>query len=263
MKVSIVTVSFNSRDTIRDTIESVLSQTHDEIEYIVVDGGSTDGTREIVLSYGPRISHFICERDNGIYDAMNKGLRTATGHVVGYLNSDDFYSGPAVIAKVAKHFEDATHLDCLFADLILVHPKRVEKVVRLWKSSAYKPGRFHSGWHPAHPTFFAKAHLLRKLGGFDESFRISADFELMLRALAVENARSLYVPQVLVTMRAGGESNRSLTNIWRANLECLRAFRKNNLRVTPLIVFRKPLSKLLQYIAAVRHRQSIVSRPLH
>jgi glycosyltransferase len=245
MKFSLVTVSFNSEATIRDTIESVLSQSHPDIEYIVVDGASRDSTPQIVAEYGTRIHRFVSERDRGIYDAMNKGVALATGDVVAFINSDDFYADRDAIAQVDAVF-GSTDADCVFADLDYVHRDDSTRIVRKWRSRPFVAGMFRQGWHPAHPTFFAKKHLFDEHGGFDEQYRISADFELMLRFLEAKRVRSAYLPSVLVKMRDGGESNRSLANIARANVECYRSFKKNGLAVSPLVMIRKPFSKLAQ-----------------
>jgi glycosyltransferase involved in cell wall biosynthesis len=251
VKFSLVTVSFNSAATIRDTIESVIGQSHPEIEYIVIDGGSTDATVEIAKGYGERIDVLVSERDRGIYDAMNKGLRLATGDVVAFINSDDFYADEDVISRVDKVFE-ATGTQCVFADLDYVHPRDTDRVIRQWRSRPYVAGAFRRGWHPAHPTFFVKREVFARFGGFDEELRISADYELMLRFLEARAVTSEYLPSVLVKMRVGGESNRSLMNIVKANIECYRSFARNNLRASPLVMIRKPLSKFAQLFAAYR-----------
>jgi glycosyltransferase involved in cell wall biosynthesis len=249
MRFSLVTACYNSAATIRDTLESVAAQTHPHIEHIVIDGGSTDATLDIVRASGARVARVVSEKDSGIYNAMNKGVRLATGDVIGTINSDDFYADPGVIARVAQVFAE-TGADCVFGDLEYVHPADPTKVLRRWRSQPYVPGAFQRGWHPAHPTFFARRELFERLGGFDESLRISSDYELMLRFMEPGRARSAHLASVLVKMRDGGVSNRTFGNILRANLECYRAFKKNGLRASPLVMVRKPLSKLLQVAAA-------------
>jgi len=228
-----------------DTIESVLAQSHPDIEYIIVDGGSRDGTARIVAEYGARIAGFVSEKDRGIYDGMNKGIGKATGDVIAFINSDDFYADPHVIARVNSALEQ-TGADCLFADLDYVHRHDTARIVRHWRSRTFAQGAFRRGWRPAHPTFFVKRSVFDRLGGFDEQFRISADYELMLRFLEKGAIRSTYLPSVLVKMRDGGESNRSVWNIVKANVECYRAFKKNGLRASPLLMIRKPMSKIAQ-----------------
>jgi glycosyltransferase involved in cell wall biosynthesis len=251
LKFSLVTVSFNSAATIRDTIESVIGQTHRDIEYLVIDGGSSDSTVEIVNEYRDGIAGFVSEKDKGIYDAMNKGIRRATGDVIAFINSDDFYADAGAIARVNQVFE-TTGTDCVFADLDYVHREDTKRVIREWRSKPYRQGAFRAGWHPAHPTFFARREVFGKFGGFDEEFRISADYELMLRFLEAKGVRSVYLPSVLVKMRDRGESNRSIANVVKANLECYRSFRKNGLRVSPWVMIRKPLSKFAQLWAPFR-----------
>lgn len=249
MKFSLITSCWNSAATIRDTIESVLGQTHRDIEYIVIDGASKDATMSIVREYGDRIAKVVSEKDKGIYNAMNKGVALATGDVIATINSDDFYADNRVIERVAAAMTQSG-ADCLFGDLDYVDPVQTSKVLRRWRSSPYKPRAFHRGWHPAHPTFFAKRAVFERFGSFDETYRIGSDFELMLRFLEAGKASSTYLPSVLVKMRDGGASNRSLKNIYKANLECYRSFKKNGLSVSPLIMVRKPASKLLQMVTA-------------
>lgn len=247
MKVSIITVVWNNADTIKDAIESVLNQTYKNIEYIIVDGGSTDGTIEIIQSYGNKISKFISEKDEGIYDAMNKGIKLATGDIVGILNSDDFYKSNDVIETVVREFI-SKDIDCLYGDLEYVDKNDTSKVIRYWKSNPYKEGLFQKGWHPPHPTFFVKREIYYKYGMFNTNFKIAADYELMLRFLEKYKIKSSYIPKVLVRMRLGGASNKSVINIIKANIECYKAWKVNNLRVNPIsILIAKPFSKLLQY----------------
>lgn len=246
MKVSIITVVYNNKDTIKDAIESVLNQTYKNIEYIIVDGASTDGTAEIIKSYGNKIDKFISEPDNGIYDAMNKGIALATGDVVGMLNSDDFYVDEFVIEKVVKVFEEKK-VDSVYGDLVYVDSNDMNKVIRFWKSRAYRKGLFNQGWHPAHPTFFVKKEIYDKYGTFDLDFKIAADYELMLRFLERYKISCSYISEVLVKMRVGGKSNQSIKNILKANLECYRAWKVNGLKINPVKLLLKPLSKILQY----------------
>ncbi len=248
MKVSIVTITYNSEKTLKDTIESVVGQTYRDIEYIIVDGNSTDKTIEIVNSYGDKISKFISEKDNGIYDAMNKGLRLATGDIVGILNSDDVYFDKYVIENVVKRFEEKL-VDSVYGDLYYVEENDLSKVVRYWKSSDFKEGSFAKGWHPPHPTFFVKREVYEKYGLFDLEMKVSADFELMLRFLEKYCISTTYLPKVLVRMRTGGESNRSIKNIIAGNKSILSAFDKNRIKVNKLMyVFYRFVPKIIQMI---------------
>jgi glycosyltransferase len=246
MKVSIITVVYNNKNTIKDAIESVLNQTYKNIEYIIIDGGSTDGTVDIIKSYGDKIDKFISEKDNGIYDAMNKGLKLATGDIVGILNSDDFYASNDVIERVVKEFIEKK-VDSVYGDLVYVNAKNTDKIVRYWKSKPFKEGLFQKGWHPAHPTFFVKKEIYDKYGVFNLNFKIAADYELMLRFLEKHKISSSYIPEVFVKMRVGGESNQSIKNIIKANLESYKAWKENDLQISPIRMLAKPLSKVLQY----------------
>ncbi len=246
MKISIITVVFNAKKTIRETIHSVLSQTYANIEYIVIDGGSTDGTIEIVKNYGNKISKFVSEKDAGIYDAMNKGIALTTGDVIGFLNADDFYAGSSVIENISAAFQ-RYEVDSVYADLEYVEQKKIENVVRFWKSSSYKKGAFKRGWHPAHPTFFVKKDIYSRYGSFNLSYKIAADYELMLRFLERYQISSHYLPCVLVKMRTGGESNKNVLNIIKANIESYQSWKDNGLPVNLFMFMLKPISKVFQY----------------
>ncbi|NWF66540.1 MAG: glycosyltransferase [Campylobacterales bacterium] len=245
-KISIITVVWNNAKTIRDAIDSVLGQTYKNIEYIVVDGASSDGTVEIVQSYGDKINKFISEKDRGIYDAMNKGIGLSTGDIVGILNSDDLYSSNDILEIVANEFT-TKNIDCIYADLVYIDMNNTSKVVRYWKSREFSGGLFQKGWHPAHPTFFIKRECYHKYGVFNLDFKIAADYEIMLRFLERYKLKSSYINKVFVKMRVGGESNRSLSNILKANIESYKAWKVNGLYINPLRIVLKPLSKLLQF----------------
>ena len=245
MTVSVITVCFNAALTIRDTIESVLSQNYPYIEYIVVDGKSTDGTVDIIKSYGERISKFISEPDRGIYDAMNKGINLAEGDIVAILNADDFYVSSDVISKVVEEFK-RNQADVVYGDIVIVDSEDTDKIVRYWKSGKYRPGAFKWGWHPPHPAFFVRTEIYKKYGVFDLEFQVAADFEIMARFMERYKVRWSYIPEVLVKMRAGGKSTKSLRNIAIANWECYKALKKNGIDVSPIFMVLKPLRKILQ-----------------
>ncbi|WP_107943917.1 glycosyltransferase family 2 protein [Campylobacter concisus] len=246
MKISIITVVWNNAKTIKDAINSVLNQSYKDIEYIVIDGSSTDGTIDIVQSYGDKIK-FISEKDNGLYDAMNKGIRMATGDVVGILNSDDFYASDKILQIVADEFLKG-NIDSVYANLEYIDANDPKRVIRYWRSKKYQEGLFRSGWHPAHPTFFVKKEIYEKYGVFDLSFKIAADYELMLRFFEKCKITSSYVDEVFVKMRIGGESNRSIKNIIKANMESYKAWKANGLYINPLRFLLKPFSKIIQFI---------------
>jgi glycosyltransferase len=233
--------------TIEDTIKSVLMQDCKNLEYIVVDGGSTDGTLDILAKYQNRIAQYISEPDEGIYHAMNKALRMVTGNIVGFLNADDFYADCNVISEVANVFENSK-AGCCYGDLEYVAQKNPKKVVRHWKSCKYHEGLFQKGWHPPHPTFFVRKEIFEKFGGFDTSLTISADYEIMLRFLKKIGIQSVYIPRIMVKMRTGGVSARNLRQIIKANRQCYQAWLKNDLQISPSIMLKKPLSKISQNV---------------
>jgi glycosyltransferase involved in cell wall biosynthesis len=229
VKISIVTVCYNSELFISSAIDSVLSQTYPDIEYIIIDGRSKDGTVSIVDSYGDKVAHFVSESDKGIYDAMNKGLKTATGDIIGFLNSDDFYVRDDVLSRVVDVFEDNPSLEACYADLIYVDQMDISKKKRYWKSSKFIPGLFAKGWCPPHPTFFARRSVYARFGIFNLDYRLASDNEMMMRLLEVHKINVHYIPEVWIKMRLGGVTNKSLKNLFLQNVEILRALRKNNL----------------------------------
>lgn len=246
MKVSIVTVCFNSAATIEDTIRSVQAQDYDQVEHVIIDGGSTDGTQAIVGRYNGRIKKFVSEPDRGIYDAMNKGLAFAGGDVVGFLNADDVYASPNVIGDVV----DAMHagpIDGVYGDLVYVARHDSNRIVRYWRAGTYRPKAFYSGWVPPHPTFFCRTSLYRQLGGFDPAYRIAGDFELMLRFIEKNGICLQYVPKPLVRMRAGGRAN-TVRGIIQGNREIARAFSCNGMNVSPRLFCSRLVRRVRQLI---------------
>jgi glycosyltransferase involved in cell wall biosynthesis len=247
LKVSIITVVYNGASTLRSCIDSVLSQDYQSIEYIVVDGNSTDGTIDLVRSYGNRIEKFVSEPDRGIYDAMNKGLKLATGDIVGILNADDFYSSREVISNIVDAMKN-NMADAVYGDLEYVDAVQNDVVKRSWKSGVYKTGAFLNGWMPPHPTFFLKRSLYEQHGLFRLDMGSAADYELMLRMIHKFGIKLAYVPKVLVKMRAGGVSNSSLKNRIRANQNDRKAWEINGLKPYFFTLWLKPFRKILQFI---------------
>ena len=249
LKISIITVVWNNQKTIKDAINSVLNQTYKDIEYIIVDGGSTDGTVDIVKSYGDKITKFISKPDKGLYDAMNKGIiELSTGEIVGILNSDDIYYDNKVIEKVVNQFKEKK-VDSVYGDLYYVKENNLNKVIRYWKSSVFIQGSFSKGWHPPHPTFFVKKEIYQQYGLFDLNMKVSADFELMLRFLEKYKISTVYIPSVFIRMRTGGESNRSIKNIITGNKSILKAFDKNGIKVNKFMyLFYRFVPKIIQMI---------------
>lgn len=246
MTLSIVTICYNSAKTIADTIESVLSQDYPHVEYIIKDGGSTDGTLDIIKSFGPKIKLYS-EADEGLYDAMAKGMLLCSGDAIGIINSDDVYPDNGVVTRVANSFK-STKADTVYGDLEYVAAKDLNQVTRKWVAGSYKKEAFLRGWMPPHPTFFIKREFVKKYGAFDKSFKSAGDYEYMLRMLFKHNLTAAYIPHVQMKMRAGGVSNASLKNRIRANREDRRAWRINGLRPKWYTLWWKPLSKLFQWL---------------
>jgi len=249
MKISLITVAFNSQTTIIDTLKSVLNQTFNEIEYILVDGLSKDNTVNIIKEYEPLFNGrmlWISEKDKGLYDAMNKGIKMATGDVIGIINSDDLFCDKFAVEKIMKVFEENLFLDSVYADLYYVSQNNTSKIIRRWTTGKQKP--FKNGWHPAHPTLYIKKSVYGKFGLFNLDFKLAADFEIMLRFLEKYKITTYYLREAFVKMRLGGETNKSFKNIYLQNVECLKAFQLNGIKVNVLLYpFFRILPKLLQF----------------
>lgn len=246
MKISVVTSCFNSSETIRATLDSIRAQDYDYLELIIVDGGSTDNTMHIVSEFDDIVSISVSEKDRGIYDALNKGVNLASGEVVGFLHSDDYFASSSVVSLIAKAFAEKT-VDAVYGDLDYVDRIDASKIIRQWRSQEFNSDLFYKGWMPAHPTFYLKKKCYNEFGDYDLTFKQSADYELMLRMLLKHNVKAKYISDVLVKMRVGGASNVSLNNRWNANKEDARAWKKNGIKPKAFTRFMKPLSKLDQY----------------
>ena len=245
MKVTIITVLLDNVFSLRDAIDSVLAQEYTDIEYIIIDGHSTDGSMTVVKSYGTQIHKVISEPDNGIYDALNKGIAMSTGDIVGFLHADDFYENTKVITRVVNAFKEG--VDAIYADIDYVQKFNKHKIVRKWRSGEYDARRFYTGWMPPHPTFFVRRVIYETYGGYNTTLNHSADYELMLRLCLVHHINVKYIPEVLVKMRTGGQSNRSLKNRILANLQDRKAWSINRLNVPFYTLLLKPLRKIIQY----------------
>ncbi|MBS1507563.1 MAG: glycosyltransferase [Bacteroidetes bacterium] len=245
MKISLITVSYNSAATIKDTIDSIRSQDYPDIEYIVVDGNSKDNTVEILKENTSLIDRWISEPDKGIYDAMNKALKLATGEVVGILNSDDFYSSNQIISQVATAFQDPT-TDAVFGDLVFVDPRNLKKVVRKYSSANWHPKKFARGFMPAHPTFFVRRKFYEQFGLFKTDYRIAADYELLIRFLYVHKLRYKYLPITMVNMRKGGVSSNGIKSNIILNNEIIRGCRENGISTNVFKVYPKYFIKLFE-----------------
>jgi glycosyltransferase len=245
-KISIITTALNSQATIEKTIQSVLAQDYKNIEYIIIDGKSTDKTLDIAKNYEKHIDKIISEPDTGIYNAMNKGIKAATGDIIATINSDDFYTDNTVATRMVNHIKQNS-LDAAFANLLYVHHKNTSKIVRFWKATPYKPGDFQKGWVPPHPTFFCQKKIFNQFGLFREDFQVAADFELMLRFIEKYKIKTGHLQKTIVKMRTGGKAN-IIKGIIKGNFEIYKAFKINNIPM-PLSYFpAKPFRKIKQLI---------------
>lgn len=242
MLVTVITVCRNSAAVIADCVRSVAAQDYPHVEHLIVDGASTDGTVEAFLSVGSERVRWLSEPDEGLYFALNKGLALASGEVIGFLHADDVFADSGVLGRLAAAFADPG-CDACYGDLEYVSGDDPARVVRFWRAGRFEPGAFASGWMPPHPTFYARTSVYRDYGGFDTRFSIGADWDILFRLFEIKRIRAVYLPGVMVRMRLGGISNRSLKNIFSNNLQCLRSFRKYGRRIS------------LGYFAAkLRHR---------
>ena len=243
MKISIITPSYNSGNTIKSSLESIPHQTYKNVEHILIDGGSKDDTIEIAHTYS-HLTRIVSEPDQGIYDAMNKGIKLANGDIIGILNSDDVYTSQDVIQFVIDRFKN-NKVDAVYGDLNYINQNN--KIIRKWRSGEYGQDSFLQGWMPPHPTFFIRRECYEKFGLYNTDFSISADYELMLRMLYKHNLKGAYIPKVLVSMLTGGQSNGSLRKRWMANREDRKAWEINGLKPGSLTLLKKPIKKLIQY----------------
>ena len=249
-KLSLITASYNSAGTIKDTVVSIEKQTYPDIEYILVDGGSKDDTVDIVKANSTRLSQCVSEPDKGIYEAYNKGLALANGEVIGYLNSDDFYCSNDVIANVMKQFEDPS-VDAVYADLVYVDWDDTDKILRHWKSKDYVDGDFSRAFVAAHPTLFVRKAVYDKAGGYDLTYRLAADYEFILRIFHKYKVKSVYLPQILVRMRAGGATGESASAIKKQNMEIFSALEKHQVPFSKLnFMLHKIVNRIWQRFKA-------------
>lgn len=247
MKISLITVTYNAAPFLETCIRSVLEQDYPDIEYLVIDGKSTDGTLDIIEKYRSRINVLVSEKDNGLYDALNKGISLATGDVVGVLHADDFFASPEILRKIATQLT-ATGADVLYGSLDYVDAVDTSKITRKWRSKQYSHGMFQRGWMPAHPTFYVKRELFDRLGAYKHEFGSAADYELMIRFLHKHRVKATFLTDVIVKMRVGGMSNSSVKNRVAANRADLAAMEVNGIRFPRIAAFLKPLRKLPQFL---------------
>ncbi len=245
--ISIITVVKNNKEFVEDAINSVLTQSYPYIEYIVVDGGSTDSTLDIIKKYDAKISKWISESDSGIYDALNKGINLSTGDIIGFLHSDDIFADDKVIEKIADRFTLA-NVDAVYSDLVYVSKRNINKIIRYWKAGKFSENSLKYGWMPPHPTLFIRRSLYEKFGLFDTGLKIASDYDMVLRLLKNSPGSVFYIDDVLIKMRLGGRSNRSLKNIFRKSSEDYRALKKNNFSFPAFTLFLKNIRKLNQFL---------------
>ena len=249
MKISIVTATWNSGKTVEDTIKSVLTQTYKDYEYLIIDGVSKDDTLEIARRYEPLFEgrmKIFSEKDKGIYDAMNKGFQKASGDVLMLINSDDLFARPDAVELAVKEFEKHPEVDGVYADLYYVSQNNTDNIVRVWKTGKQRPMRY--GWLPAHPTFYIKRECYEKYGYFNLNYPLAADFELMLRFVERYGVKLTYLPEHLVKMRLGGATSKNLTNIYKQDVETIKAFKENGLPGGNIMyLFWRYLPKIKQF----------------
>jgi len=250
MKISVITVTRNSAATLPDALRSVASQSLKELEHIVIDGASTDATAEAVRLHGAHVSKFLSEPDIGIYDAMNKGLRLATGDIIGFLNADDYYADSGVLERVVETMS-RLGLDVIYGDVAFFRKKNPHIIVRRYRSDRFSPRQLAWGWMPAHPAFFMKREMYQRIGFFNTNYRIAGDFEMMTRIFQQPQLRFEHLPEILVMMGAGGVSNSGLTNTITLNLEVLKACRENNIKTNILKLLSKYPFKFLEFASAI------------
>ena len=247
MKISVITVCYNSARTLERCLQSVAQQDFSEIEHIVIDGASTDGTKEILERFRSRLSYLVSEPDNGIYDAMNKGLAYTTGDIVCFLNADDQYASTNVLSKVASQIKDH-NIDALIGDVSFFHQENLSRTVRRYRSDRFSPERLAWGWMPAHPALFLRKEVVRRVGLFRIDYRIAGDFEFIVRVFHGHEVRYQHIPDVLVHMQTGGASTGGLRAKIRLNQEVLRACRENGLNTNLLKILCKYPAKILEIL---------------
>lgn len=253
MKVSIITATYNSASTIRDTLESVANQTYKDIEHIIVDGLSNDETLEIVREY-PHVAKIISEPDQGIYDAINKGIQLAQGEVVGILNSDDFLSSNFVITKIVESFNEDT--DAIIADITFVSPSDVSKTIRYYSSKNWRPNLFRWGFMPPHPSFYLRKEYYDNFGLYKNSYKIAADYELLIRMLYINKLNYKYINLQTVTMRTGGVSTENFMSRYTLNKEIIKACAENGIYTNMIMLVLKYFIKVFEFLPKVNNQKT-------
>lgn len=247
MKISIITVVYNNEKTILDSINSVRNQTYKNIEHIFIDGGSLDNTLKIIYENTSSNSIIISEKDDGLYDAMNKGIKMATGDIIGIINSDDVYDNFNIIEHIANQFILDSKLKILYGDLVYVKADDIDMQIRYWESKNITANYFENGYVPPHPTLFMTKDVYNSVGLFNLNFKLAADYEFILRLFKKHSFKSLYLPLLIVRMRLGGVTNKNYFNIYKQNIEILNSWKVNKLKVPTFFIFKRFFIKLKQY----------------
>ena len=250
MKISIITISLNNKKEIKDTIESVLSQNYSNIEYILIDGGSTDGSFQLIKSYSDKIDYIVSEPDNGIYSAINKGLKLATGEIIGLLHAGDLFFEDTVLNNIEEAFQDQS-IDLIYGHSLVLNKKR-NKIIRKNISPVYKNNLMRLGWFPSHQSIYMRSKVFEKCGYYNEDYKIAGDYEFILRVLYVFKLKAKRLDKIIIKFYLGGKSSKSITNILKSNYECINAWQNNNLRISfytiPLKIIRKISQSLLSLL---------------
>ena len=250
LKFSIITATYNSSDTIESCLYSISVQSYDNIEHIIIDGNSSDDTLEKINNHPCKPSLIISEADDGIYDALNKGIKNSTGDIIGFLHSDDFFNGDRVVEKIINSFEKDQSINAVYGDCEFFSKKSKQKVIRKWKSKTFNPTLLRSGWMPPHAALYVRSEVIKSVNGFNNSFKISGDYECILKMFLKEDFKAYYIPEVLLKMRMGGVSNSSIVNIFLKTKEDWRALRDNHFGILlslKIIIF-KNISKIIQFL---------------
>lgn len=246
MKVTIITVTYNSAKFLEQSLQSVISQHYSDIEHIIIDGGSTDGTLDIIKKYQPHIARWISEKDSGMYDAINKGMRMATGDIIGTLNSDDMLASRDVVTAIVNNFT-RYNAEAVYGDIVYVQQDNTQKVLRTWNGDEYSREKIKYGWMPAHPSFYIRKKIIERCGFYETHFYTAADYEFMIRYLYFHSVNACYLPKLIVRMRSGGMSNGSISRRLRANRRDYLAMKKNKVPFAMFISILKPLRKIHQF----------------
>jgi glycosyltransferase involved in cell wall biosynthesis len=256
MKVSIITVTYNSAEFLEECICSVKNQDYPDIEHIIIDGGSVDATLDIIKRYEGKNVKWISEKDNGMYDALNKGMKLATGDIVGALNSDDVFASSDVVTEIVNSFCNS-RIDSVYGDIVYVSQSNTKKVIRYWEGYSYNRDRFRYGWMPAHPSFYVRRELVEELGSYESHYYTAADYEFMLRYLYHYRISAQYIPKLIVKMRVGGASNKTLSARLRANRRDYLAMKKNHVPLPFIASILKLIIKVRQYYDIDPHKVKI------